>query len=390
MSQQQFTAGTDHPFFYDKHTDTYYGADWDTSYAFPFGYWNLGNGMKLYVGDACSTHNNPFGKALKDHYESTLYEYLDDDAYTISDRLSDLAKDVQQYGYTYNEDEDEYVSEDQSDFFTVDEKADEIAQDLYNPDCYDIVYNLVQETLKNGTYPDSQEVYTTLENNMTDKYDFQDNRVVKEYLMQNGFSMEDTFMDCGEYIGRIWTEKEIISFYTDKQPEPDELPKILQDLSQRPELRTTYNDLLKFNIIFEAYGQNTGREYVTACTTADYISDNYNHNGPYYDDDEEDYDDDYDDDNEQPQQQTQQYNELGMPIHLANQQQKRQFFQNFRNDRDQYINVPKEKAAGTIARYNALRHPYGESKQYNNMIRITEAQLRRIITEAANIILNRI
>ena len=61
-------------------------------------------------------------------------------------------------------------------------------------------------------------------------------------------------------------------------------------------------------------------------------------------------------------------------VHLADQDTKRKYFQNFRNTRDKAVYAPREKAAGTLAAYHAMRYPYGENKN----------RLGRIIREVIN------
>jgi hypothetical protein len=124
----------------------------------------------------------------------------------------------------------------------------------------------------------------------------------------------------------------------------------------------TYEDLLQYNMVFEDW-RNDGQ--ITACTLSDYIDGNY---GPSSYEDEED-NDEYDDEEENEIQYARDGKTQFIP-HLANQAQKREFFRDFRNTRDQAVYAPRERAAGNLARYHAMRYPYGENKQMiNNVIK---------------------
>ena len=46
----------------------------------------------------------------------------------------------------------------------------------------------------------------------------------------------------------------------------------------------------------------------------------------------------------------------------------RAFFKDFRDTRDKAVYVPREKAAGNLAAYHAMRYPYGENKERINQI----------------------
>ena len=93
---------------------------------------------------------------------------------------------------------------------------------------------------------------------------------------------------------------------------------------------------------------------VTACTVSDYINGNY---GIDSEDGEEDMEKQYARDGK-----------TQFVPHLANQQQKREFFKGFRDTRDKAVYSPRERAAGSLARYHAMRYPYGESKKLVNKI----------------------
>ena len=68
--------------------------------------------------------------------------------------------------------------------------------------------------------------------------------------------------------------------------------------------------------------------------------------------------------------------------HLANQQQKREYFQDFRNTRDKAVYTPRERAAGNLAAYHAMRYPYGENidRRINKIIKEEINKLREQYT----------
>jgi hypothetical protein len=159
----------------------------------------------------------------------------------------------------------------------------------------------------------------------------------------------------------------MIGFYTTEQPDPETLTDIMKDLANTGIV--TYEDLLQYDMVFEDW-RNDGQ--ITACTLSDYIDGNY---GPDSYEDEED-NDEYDDEQENEIQYARDGKTQFVP-HLANQDQKREFFRDFRNTRDQAVYVPREKGAGSLARYHAMRYPYGENKK----------KLGKIIREEINKIL---
>ena len=100
-------------------------------------------------------------------------------------------------------------------------------------------------------------------------------------------------------------------------------------------------------MIFEDWNNNG---MVTACTVSDYINGNYG------------LDSDEDDDEDMERQYARDGKTQFIP-HLASPEEKREFFKGFRDTRDQAVYVPREKGAGSLARYHAMSYPYGESKK---------------------------
>ena len=185
-----------------------------------------------------------------------------------------------------------------------------------------------------------------------------------------GMSFDGFFQD-GYLQGRIFFDSKILGFYY--TPSPDDLDSVLNELSRV--FRTiSYNELLNYHIIYE--DNNDGFE-VKCMTCQDFI------NGT----NEEDSDGE-----EEPQN----YERKGRQFipHLASPEEKREYFKNWRQNRDQVKYAPITRALGSVARYNWLRHPYGESidrinkivseavKNNKQIIRLTEADIRGLIKEA--------
>ena len=356
-------AGTDHPYFYDEKTGEEYEVNWDSNYGFPFGYWPIdaNNTYSFEVGDPYSTHETPALNAAREYTKDMLTGDAYQDAEIIADELADLVNDIKNYGYQYDEDNEEYVSSDGSDSFSIEDKANEITEHLYGWMSSNTVLNLTQDAIETMSPPDTNTVEETIKNDIYNAYDFDTKEDIDHILREFG-SDWDSYFSSGYTEGRIWPSAEIISFYTTEQPNPRDLQYVMQELSKVPEIECTYNDILDFHIIFENWANGNGE--VTACTVSDYISGNYGNH-------EEDDDDDED------ETQYARSGETRFIPHLANQDQKRIYYQSFRDTRDKYKYAPMEKAAGSVARYNAMRHPYGESKQPRNII-ITEQQLNRL------------
>jgi hypothetical protein len=75
--------------------------------------------------------------------------------------------------------------------------------------------------------------------------------------------------------------------------------------------------------------------------------------------------------------------------HLAKPEEKFNFFKDFRKARDNAVYVPREKAAGSLAAYHAMRYPFGENKKRiwkqvsEEVDRVLSSQKRIYINESA-------
>ena len=195
---------------------------------------------------------------------------------------------------------------------------------------------------------------------MIGKYDFTNRSGIDAALNSVGMTFNQ-FFEMGENEGRIWPNKEMIGFYSTEQPDPERLMSILYDLAENnPHDSITVEKMLQYTMVFEDW-RNDGE--VTACTLGDYIYGNY---GP------ESYEE-----NDEPTQYARDGKTVFVP-HLANQDQKREFFKDFRDTRDRAVYTPREKGARTLARYHALRYPFGESKKGSKKIYLNESAIRRL------------
>ena len=345
--EQENRAGTDFPHYYDPNTDTHYEGSWNTMYAYPFGYWPVDyNGTEMFcVGDAYEMHSNACGKAAERYFMDCMMEQVEESAYNLETNLSTFVDELNDYGYTYNEETDFYVSADGSDEFDLDDKVDEISEGVYSID-YDYIKECVENAIENRTYPSEQDITDHALETYSSEYDFSCKEGIDEAMEQIGMDF-NSYFEQGRNEGRIWPKDNLISFYETEQPDPATLINILEDLSQCDEIGLTYYDMLQFIMIFEDW-RNDGE--VTACTVSDYIDGNY---GP----------ESYEDDDEDGEIQYARDGKTQFVPHLASPEEKREFFKDFRNTRDQAVFVPREKGAGSLARYHAMRYPYGENKK---------------------------
>ena len=354
-----FCAGTDTPYFEDEEGNTY-EATWNGDYGFPFGYWPIdtNNEMMLCVGEPWTTHGDACGQAAERYINDVLTEQLGDCGYQLADAFSDFESDFQEYGYQYNEEDDNYVSQDGTVIMDIYDFVAEITDKVYCPfDLDDYITNAIENYISNGVRMPSQDMIEKyLYENVGGNYNFSCADGTRDALRDIDMDFNEYFeMGYGE--GRVWPELKMIGFYVTEQPDPDSLMNILDDLQSETDL--TVEELLQFNMVFEDW-RNNGE--VTACTLSDYIDGNYGPNS--YEDEEED---------ETPVQYNNGQKTVFVP-HLANQDQKREFFKDFRNTRDQAVYAPREKGAGSLAAYHAMRYPYGESKD----------KIGKIVTEVIN------
>ena len=354
-------AGTDSPYYEDEKSGEIYEATWNGDYGVPFGYWPVDyNGdMEFVVGEPYTTHANACGKCAEKYFNDLMYEQIDDTAYQLSEAFESFASDFEEYGYQYNEDDDLWVSSDGSDERDLDDFINEIIDQVDSTvDTYSYIREFVENYTQGDTnIPSSSEIYEYLSNQLTEGYDFSDRDGINDAMEQLGMDFYQYF-EKGNSEGRIWPEKKMIGFYESEQPDPDNLYIILSNL-EKNEIASV-NDMLQYHMVFEDW-RNDGT--ITACTVQDYIDGNY---GP------ESYEDE-DENNDEPIQYNNGQKTVFVP-HLANQQQKFDYYKDFRNTRDRAVYAPQERAAGNLAAYHAMRYPYGESKK----------KLGKIIRETIN------
>jgi hypothetical protein len=361
---QYFEAGTDHPYFEDERTGQSYEAYWNTEYGFPFGYWpEVYNGNDVFsIGDVYTTHENACGKMAKRYFYNVKKETIEEGITYFIDALEDLISDFKTYGYTYDDESGLYVSSDGSDEIDLD---DWIYENCYSLDS-EKAKKITENAINGGSIPYADELAEEIASNEAEYYDFTDRKGIDQALEEIGSDF-DSYFESGRNEGRIWPHLGMIGFYATEQPDPQTLTDIMRDLANTGIV--TYEDLLQYDMVFEDW-RNDGQ--ITACTLSDYIDGNY---GPDSYEDEED-NDEYDDEEENEIQYARDGKTQFVP-HLANQAQKREFFRDFRNTRDQAVYAPRERAAGNLARYHAMRYPYGENK--NIIGKIIKEELNKIL-----------
>jgi len=339
---QYFEAGTDHPYFENEKTGQSYEANWNTDYGFPFGYWpETYGGIEIFsIGDSYTTHENACGKMAKRYFYNVKKEVMEEEITYFTDALEDLVNDFKQYGYTYNEDIDMYVSSDGSDEIDLDEWVDDNRCSLDS----DKAKEIAEDVINGGSIPYADELAEEIASNEAEYYDFTEREGIDQALEEIGSNF-NSYFEMGRNEGRIWPDLQMIGFYTTEQPDPQTLTDIMRDLANTGIV--TYEDLLQYNMVFEDW-RNDGE--ITACTLSDYIDGNY---GP----------ESYEDDEENDEIQYARNGKTQFVPHLASPEEKREFFKDFRNTRDQAVYVPREKGAGSLARYHAMRYPYGENKK---------------------------
>lgn len=358
-------AGTDFPHYYDKKTGIEYSAWWQDSGAFPFGFWSLDgwDADCFSIGDESHTHANACGKVAKEFVRRELLD--NNNCYYIQDAIENVLGEIEDNGWKLSDDEKYlYVIDDTGNAkltLYISDWADDICGEL---EAYFPTEKIIEAaiwSIKNGkAYPSYKlaEWYKAEVDHDLNDYEIDDGEEVNELFDQ--YNIYDTFDDFfynGKLEGRIWTESEMMGFYEEEQPTSTELDDIIRRLDKSEVIPATYDEMMKYMIIYygdkdDEYGYHNE---VTGCTVYEYI-----HGAPM--------DDKINPDERQGR--------VFIP-HLAKPEEKREFFKDFRDARDRAIFVPREKGAGSLAAYHAMRYPYAESrtkkgkKVYINESRIT-------------------
>jgi hypothetical protein len=356
-------AGTDFPSYYDEETGEWYEASWNNDYGFPFGYWPIddaGN-EEFFVGEAYDTHTQACGQAAKVYFTTKIRDAAYEAADEIATSLNDFIEYFNENNFQYDEDGDRYVSEELPAVKTFDDFVDMVRDNVYTEigDAYEYMSELVENFLENGSVVDYENIAEHLIEVSNDEYTFHERNDIDEALEAVGSSF-DEFFQSGHSEGRVWPYANMIGFYETEQPEPYQLMQILHALDDYADLDV--DNLLEYHIVFEDW-HNNGT--ITACTVQDYIDGNY---GPNKDEDEEE------------EEAERQYARDGKTVfvpHLANQEDKFNFFKNFRDTRDRAVYTPREKAAGTLAGYHAMRYPYGENRK--RLLQMIDEEIDKIM-----------
>ena len=342
---EEYSAGTDHPRWYDEKDHAWWEASWDMDYGFPFGYWSTyEHGMVFSTGDPWSTHENACGKVARMLCEECLDESYRYDAYEFTSALEELVDTIQNYGYTYNKESDTWVSEDGSDEIDI---GDWI-YDHENSLPYEMCYKYVRNVLNGGNMPVEEDIANDCVEERMEGFEFDNSKDIGIALEECTGTNWDSFFTGGYGMGRVWPRLEIISFYESEQPDPETLRGILIDLQNSEggqDADINYNDLLEYMIIFRDYDND---DVVTGCTVSDYLQGNY---GP-----EEEPDLDRD--------RTYGNGETKFIPHLASPEEKKRLgvFKDFQNSRDSKWAPRLKGFGGNMAAYRAARYPYTDSR----------------------------
>ena len=375
-SQSSNRGGTDFPCYYDEKNDEYYEASWNTDYGFAFGYWPIDYYHTEYefcVSNPYMMHSNACGIAAREYFENYLDSEISDESTSLEDALYDLMNDFKEYGYSYDDESGYYVSSDGSDEFDLDGKVDEL---MDNNSFYyinrDYIFECVEECLEHMDYRDSERIKDDVMSSYLNEYDFSDKEGINEALELLGSSF-DSFFEDGYGEGRIFPYSNILSFYITEQPSSKELDSIVRDLSNCSKIDLSYDDILDFKIIYEDWDNNYE---VNCCSVREYIDGTFG---------KEDADEDEDDDDYSEIQYSRDGKTRFIP-HLANANDKREYFKSFRDTRDRALYAPIERGVGSLARYNALRHPYGEGIERKGISDIISEVINRFINERCKLI----
>jgi len=348
-SEKEFCAGTDHPYYENEETGEVYSADWNSDYGFPFGFWPIdyNRNEKFVLGEAYTTHGDACGQCAQEYVTDILSERLGEQAQEIETAFEDFVDEFKEYGYKLNDEDGNYYSSDGSEvkdeWDFINQVNDYISD--YAVDSTEYVGELVRSFLEDGVVPYASDIEKQLYELVSDNFDFTTQQGVTNAL--RGIDMDFyEYFEMGNGEGRVWPYKEMIGFYESEQPSPDRLEEILYNIQNNG--GPSVQDMLQYHMVFEDW-RNDGT--ITACTVQDYIDGNY---GP------ESYED-LDDEDDTPIQYNNGQKTIFVP-HLANQQDKFNYYKDFRNTRDRAVYAPQERAAGNLAAYHAMRYPYGESK----------------------------
>lgn len=354
-------AGTDYPYYENPQTGEVYEGGWSDAEAYPFGYWFINGVWKLFVGDMSSTHQSCALAAIEEEYLPQIEEELQNDAANIYDACKALYNDMRHDGpYTYDADNNSFynkegelvdltqyssIFEDTQPFVEVSECGWEALRKIANGE--ELEYFQPQEI--------AQELITEWKENHEEC--FLDSRAA-DNVLEHYMEDFDSFFENGKLLGRVWFDQGIISFYY--TPSPQSLAEVLHALADY--FHESMDNMLNLHIIYEEYHADNN-DTVECCTCGEFIGGEPQTTG---------------DDNAVDSEKTH-----GKPFipHLAPQDQKREYFADYRKNRDKALYGQAEKELGSVARYNYLRHPYGENKEIvHNAIM---ESLNMLIREAA-------
>lgn len=352
-NESEFKAGTDNPCYQDNNITI--KCYWEDKDAYPFGYWevNFYGKEEFIVGDNGSTHLDACGKAAREYFVSCHMSEVEEDAEIVDDAIDELLDILKNGNYTYNSEEEEFVSEDGSDTISVyDYYYSNIKGNLqmfgFEEDYIEKVLFKTAIGKINPTFEEIENHFKQSVYNLADEYNWTISDGINEGLQNVGSNFDDFFYK-GRLQGRIWTYDNVISFYEEQQPTQSELVTICKNLSFNDKINISFNELMNFYIVY----RNFDNGKVKACTVLDYIEGNND------DDEDEEYVNSINPDERK--------GSTFIP-HLASQKDKRDYFDNFLKDRAQNKYVPLEKKYGSLAAYHAQKYQESIKRIINNVI----------------------
>ena len=360
-------GGTDNPWF---EGDVYLNGRWSDSDAYPFGYFDrspaYNYGQSFFLGKRGGMHSTCAGMAIKDWCEDFANEEAEYYTEEIMSKIGDY------------ESEEEYYETDE-------EKYEYLLSLLKDTPCPRDVVNAIANMVIDGRYSE-QDITDIVYDKILPEYTEYNGKDITDldvkemcgFFGQCGYNFESYMSEGTSTPGRIWLDKEFVSFYNGYYPSSSEMNDIITNLAREfryTSQNVTMEMLMDFYVIIPyedyvktEYGTEV-HEGVKCCTVEEYIE-----GVPFKNEDNDEEKEDSDEENVEPQKPK----KMELQLHLLPSEKKWRALKAYRDSQDRKYNIPKEKAAGTVARYNALRYPYSESLKRGNQVLSEDASYRNM------------